>query len=449
MLKVGQNVKAAVKLLRPPRHRAGADRRHHARSPTRCTPAQHGHGLDYLAESLPRPHPARAEGADRRRQGGAAASPSSPSRRPRRVVAEQRRGRSGACALALKPRLPFARVTRVYETMERPLVPVLAAMEAHGVRVDRAGAVAALRRLRPAHGGARGRDPRPRRRRRSTSARRSSSARCCSTRWASAAASKGKTGAYSTGADVLEELAAQGHDLPARVLDWRMLSKLKSTYTDTLQDAINPETGRVHTSYQIAGAATGRLASIDPNLQNIPVRTEEGRRIREAFVAEPGNVLLSLDYSQIELRILAHMADIAALKAGVPRRPRHPRDDRLGDVRRADRGHAGARPPPGQGDQLRGDLRHLGLRPRQQPAHPARGRQALHRHLLRALPRHPRVHEPHHRLRQGARPRRDAVRPPHPHPRDQRPRPARQPPRSARRSTPRSRARPPTSSAAR
>ena len=125
---------------------------------------------------------------------------------------------------------------------------------------------------------------------------------------------KGKTGAYSTGADVLEELAAQGHDLPARVLDWRMLSKLKSTYTDTLQDAINPETGRVHTSYQIAGAATGRLASTDPNLQNIPVRTEEGRRIREAFVAEPGNLLVSLDYSQIELRILAHMADIEALK---------------------------------------------------------------------------------------------------------------------------------------
>jgi DNA polymerase-1 len=125
---------------------------------------------------------------------------------------------------------------------------------------------------------------------------------------------KGKTGAYSTGADVLEELAAQGHDLPARVLDWRMLSKLKSTYTDTLQEAINPETGRVHTSYQIAGSATGRLASIDPNLQNIPIRTEEGRRIREAFVAEAGNKLVSLDYSQIELRILAHMADIPALK---------------------------------------------------------------------------------------------------------------------------------------
>jgi DNA polymerase-1 len=125
---------------------------------------------------------------------------------------------------------------------------------------------------------------------------------------------KGKTGAYTTGADVLEELAAQGHDLPARMLDWRLLSKLKSTYTDTLQGAINPETGRVHTSYQIAGAATGRLASTEPNLQNIPIRTEEGRRIREAFVAEPGNLLLSLDYSQIELRILAHIAGIDALR---------------------------------------------------------------------------------------------------------------------------------------
>jgi DNA polymerase-1 len=104
------------------------------------------------------------------------------------------------------------------------------------------------------------------------------------------------------------------HDLPRRILDWRQVSKLKSTYTDALQDHINPETGRVHTSYSIAGANTGRLASTDPNLQNIPVRTEEGRRIREAFVAEPGKVLVSLDYSQIELRILAHMADIEALK---------------------------------------------------------------------------------------------------------------------------------------
>jgi DNA polymerase-1 len=124
---------------------------------------------------------------------------------------------------------------------------------------------------------------------------------------------KGKTGAYATGADVLEDLATE-HELPRRVLDWRQLSKLKSTYTDALQDHINPETGRVHTSYSIAGANTGRLASTDPNLQNIPIRTEEGRRIREAFVAPEGKVIVSLDYSQIELRILAHMAGIDTLK---------------------------------------------------------------------------------------------------------------------------------------
>ena len=125
---------------------------------------------------------------------------------------------------------------------------------------------------------------------------------------------KGKTGAYSTDASVLEDLSAQGVDLAARVLDWRQLAKLKSTYVEALAAQIDPADRRVHTSYGMAGTSTGRLSSNDPNLQNIPVRSEEGLRIRRAFVAEPGNVILSADYSQIELRLLAHLADVPTLR---------------------------------------------------------------------------------------------------------------------------------------
>ncbi len=214
---------------------------------------------------------------------------------------------------SFKPQLHQKRVTTVYETLERPLVPVLAEMEMHGIKVDRdtlsrmsnafsqkmAGLEAEIHELAgenfnvgsPAQLG-----------------------EILFEKMGLPGGKKGKTGKYGTPADVLEDLATE-HDLPRRVIDWRQLSKLKSTYTDALQEHINAETGRVHTSYSIAGANTGRLASTDPNLQNIPVRTEEGRRIREAFVAEPGNVLVSLDYSQIELRILAHIAGIDALKA--------------------------------------------------------------------------------------------------------------------------------------
>ena len=125
---------------------------------------------------------------------------------------------------------------------------------------------------------------------------------------------KTKTGAWGTDASVLETLAAQGHALPRVILDWRQLQKLRSTYTEALKDAINPETGRVHTSFALAATTTGRLSSSDPNLQNIPIRTEEGRRIREAFVAEPGHLLISADYSQIELRLLAEVGDVPQLK---------------------------------------------------------------------------------------------------------------------------------------
>jgi DNA polymerase-1 len=230
---------------------------------------------------------------------------------------------------------------------------------------------------------------------------------------------KGKTGKYSTPADVLEDLATV-HDLPARVLDWRQLSKLKSTYTDALQDHINAETGRVHTSYSIAGANTGRLASTDPNLQNIPVRTEEGRRIREAFVAEQGKVLVSLDYSQIELRILAHIAGIDALKQAF----KEGQDIHAATASemfnvplgRDDAGRAAA----GQGDQLRGDLRDFRLRPRAEPAH-SEGRGAgLHRPVFRAVPGHPGLHGRHEEIREIEWIRADALRAEDPHARDQR-----------------------------
>ena len=219
---------------------------------------------------------------------------------------------------AFKPDLHRAQVTTVYETLERPLVPVLADMEMAGIRVDKsvlsrmsnafaqkmAGLEAEIQELagQPFNVGS------PKQ-----------LGEILFDKFQVPGGEKGKTGAYATGADVLEDIAGNidlglPSDLAARVLDWRQLSKLKSTYTDALQDHVHPDTGRVHTSYSIAGANTGRLASTDPNLQNIPVRSDEGRKIREAFVAGPGMRLVSLDYSQIELRILAHVADIPALK---------------------------------------------------------------------------------------------------------------------------------------
>jgi DNA polymerase I len=214
---------------------------------------------------------------------------------------------------SFKPALHEARVTTVYETLERPLMPVLAEMEMAGIKVDRdalsrmsnafSQKMAALEAEIHELAGESFNMGSPKQ-----------LGEILFDKMSLQGGKKGKTGAYATGADVLEDLAAEGHDLPARVLDWRQISKLKSTYTDALQGHINAETGRVHTSYVMTGAVTGRLASTDPNLQNIPVRTEEGRRIRSAFIAADGHKLVSLDYSQIELRILAHIADIPALK---------------------------------------------------------------------------------------------------------------------------------------
>lgn len=213
----------------------------------------------------------------------------------------------------LKPRLSAEKVTRVYERVDRPLIPVLVRMEREGIKVDRdelarmskefaegiAGFEAEIHTLagQPFTVGS------PKQ-----------LGEILFGKMGLKGGKKGKSGDYSTDVTVLEKLAGEGIEIAGKVLEWRQLSKLKSTYTDALQDQVNPKTGRVHTSYSITGAQTGRLSSNDPNLQNIPVRTEVGRRIREAFVAEPGNVLLSADYSQIELRLAAHMANVPALK---------------------------------------------------------------------------------------------------------------------------------------
>ena len=213
----------------------------------------------------------------------------------------------------LRPRLAAEGLLSVYETLERPLAQVLADMECAGIHVDNAR----LRQLShefstrmaelevTAHGLA----GRP--------FNLGSPKQVGEVLYGEMGLAQGKmtaTGGASTDAAVLEDLAAQGHELPRVLLDWRQLSKLKGTYTDALAAAVSPRTGRVHTSFALASTTTGRLSSSDPNLQNIPIRTEEGRKIRQAFIAEPGKVLISADYSQIELRLLAHIGDIPQLK---------------------------------------------------------------------------------------------------------------------------------------
>lgn len=213
----------------------------------------------------------------------------------------------------LKPRLAEEAGTRVYERVDRPLIPAVAQMERHGIKVDRARLAklsdefaAGIARIEQECWGLAGQEfaigsPKQ-------------LGDILFDKLGYKGGRKGKSGQYSTDVGILEGLAAQGAEVATKVLEWRQLAKLKSTYTDALQAAINPATGRVHTCFSLVGAQTGRLSSTDPNLQNIPIRTEIGRQIREAFVAEEGHVLLSADYSQIELRLAAHMADVPTLK---------------------------------------------------------------------------------------------------------------------------------------
>ncbi len=212
-----------------------------------------------------------------------------------------------------KPRLAAEHMATLYETVERPLIPVLLDMEAAGIKVD----APALRKLSADFEKRLGELEREIH----TIAGREFNVgspkqlgEILFDEQKLPGGKRSKTGAWSTDASVLEDLANAGHPLPVKILEHRQLAKLKGTYTDALVRELDARTGRVHTSYHMTGAATGRLASTDPNLQNIPVRTEEGRKIREAFIAEAGHKLLSADYSQIELRLLAHVADIPALK---------------------------------------------------------------------------------------------------------------------------------------
>ena len=212
----------------------------------------------------------------------------------------------------LKPRLVADGLVSVYERLERPLIPVLARMEERGISVDRqilsrlsgdlAQSAAAIEEEIYRLAGEKINIGSPKQ-----------MGDILFGKMGLPGGSKTKTGQWSTSAQLLEDLAAEGHELPRKIVDWRQLTKLKSTYTDALPGYINPRTKRVHTSYAMAATSTGRLSSSEPNLQNIPVRTSEGRKIRTAFIAEPGNKLISADYSQIELRVLAHVAEIPQL----------------------------------------------------------------------------------------------------------------------------------------
>ena len=294
----------------------------------------------------------------------------------------------------LKPRLPAEGRATPYETLERPLIDVIGRMEMRGISVDRqilsrlsgdfAQSLARLEDEIQEIAGEKFNLGSPKQ-----------IGDILFGKMGLPGAKKTPSGQWATPATLLDELAQAGHLLPEKILEWRQLSKLKSTYTDSLQQHMHPETKRVHTSYALASTTTGRLSSSEPNLQNIPIRTEAGRKIRRAFVAPAGSKIISADYSQIELRLLAHIADIPQLQEafaqdidvhaatasamfGVPL------DQMTPDLRRQR-----------QDDQFRHHLRHLGLRPGAAPEHPARRGGGVHPAVFRALPRHSHLHGRH------------------------------------------------------
>ncbi len=276
----------------------------------------HGHGMDELSElhlgHIPIPFK-QVAGAGKKQQSFAQVE-----LKPATCYAAEDADVTLRLYHALKPRLRREGLVTVYETLERPLPPVLAAMECAGIKVDpdklrhlshefglkMADAEAQAHQLagRPFNLGS------PKQ-----------IGDVLFGEMGLAGAKRTSTGAWSTDVKVLEDLALQGQPLPSKILEWRQLSKLKGTYADALVTAISPRTGRVHTSFSLASTTTGRLSSSEPNLQNIPIRTEEGRKLRTCFIAEPGHVIVSADYSQIELRLLAHIGDIPQLKAAFQR----------------------------------------------------------------------------------------------------------------------------------
>ncbi len=310
----------------------------------------------------------------------------------------------------LKPRLGADGVRTVYETLERPLLAVLGHMERRGISINRqilsrlsgdfAQEAAGLQAEINAVAGETVNPGSPKQ-----------LGDLLFGKLGLPGGAKTKTGQWATGARALEELAEQGHPLPQKILNWRQVSKLKSTYTDALPGYVNPTTHRVHTSYALAATTTGRLSSSEPNLQNIPIRTEDGRKIRRAFIANAGHKLVSADYSQIELRLLAEIAGIETLRTafrdgldihamtasemfGVPVK-NMPADVR----RRAKAINFGIV----YGISAFGLANQLGDRPR--------GSRRLYQKILRALSRHPRLHRGDQGVRQEKRLRADPVRP--------------------------------------
>ena len=349
---------------------------------------------------------------------------------------------------ALKARLPAEQVATVYETLERAMPAVLARMERRGISIDRQ----VLSRLSGEFAQKQGALEEEIKQLAGEPLNPGSPKQLGDILFGKMGlpgGTKTKTGQWSTGARELEDLAEQGHALPRKILDWRQVSKLRSTYTEALPTYVNPTTHRVHTSYALAATSTGRLSSSEPNLQNIPVRTEEGRKIRRAFVASPGMKLVSADYSQIELRLLSEVAEVPTLRQafqdgvdihamtasemfGVPVK------DMPNEVRRRAKAiNFGII----YGISAFGLAAQLGIERE-------RGRR-LHQKIFRALPRHPRLHGRDARVLPRARLCGDAVRPQVPLSRTSRPqtrRSARST--SARRSTRACKARLPTSSAA-